>query len=102
MFIDFPGLVDLKLTFGVEGVADGNIIENINEMENIIKADIDEENTSDTVCVKSVINKRISEDDFLTVEVSEDSDTSDHSWAAVKHRDNDDNTALIENTGRQN
>ena len=120
MFIDFPGLVDLKLKSGVkvvevkmekklvigdvEGVADGvtgNIIENINEMENINKADIKEENIINIVCVNSVINRKISEDDFLTVEISEDSDTSDHSWEAVKHRDND-NTALMQNTGRQN
>ena len=102
MFIDFPGLVELiKLIYGVkvvevkmekklvpgavEGVTEGvaaNIIENINEMENILQADIDQGTFCD----------------------SEDSDTSDNSWEAVKHRDqeNDDTTLMEENAGRQN
>ena len=40
----------------------------------------------------------------MTVEISEDSDTSYNSLEAVKHRDqeNDDTTLMEENAGRQN
>ena len=124
MFIEFPGLLKLKLMYGVEVVEEGrdeqighcdvdseaegvagNIIENINVLENILKTDIDEENNSETVCDTSVISRRISEDgvDYLTVKISEDIEGSEHSWEALKHGDNKkDDKPMIEHMGRQN
>ena len=121
MFIEFPGLLELKRMYGVEVVEEtvddklvlgdvdsvaevvaGTIIENRNALENILQTGI--ENNSDIVCAKSVISRRISEDgvDYLTVEISEDSDASEHSWEVLKHSDHEkDNKPMIEHMGRQ-
>ena len=74
MFIEFPGLLELKLIYGVEVVEvtrdtklvlgdvdtdsvreGGSIIENINVLENSLKTDIDEENNCLWISLKIVM-----------------------------------------------
>ena len=108
MFLVFPGLLELKLTYGEEVV---EIVKNSRSRHegikhkkessgvNVIKNVVDEKARND----KSLIRRKISQDygEYFSLEIHENSDASD--LAIVKHIENvDDSKAMIDIPHRQN